>query len=97
MRQPDRQRHEVVVVAAGVAEHHALVPRALGVEDVFVATTGTLLEGDVDAVGDVGALLVERDQDAAAAAVESHGAVVVADVDDGLARQVVDVDVGAGA
>ena len=33
--QPDRQRHEVVGLVAGVAEHHPLVARALAVEDVL--------------------------------------------------------------
>ena len=35
-------------------------PGALGVERVLAADAGSLFERDVDAVGDVGTLLVER-------------------------------------
>ena len=94
--QPDRQRHEVVVVVAGVAEHHSLVARAQRVQLVFAARAVAVLERHVDAAGDVGALLVERDQHRAVAAVEAHRAVVVADVEDRLARGRRDVDDGAG-
>ena len=96
MREPDGQGHVVVVVAAGVAEHHSLIAGAERVQHVFATGAGSLLEGRVDAVGDIGALLVERDEDATTATVEAHRAVVVADADDRLAREGVDVDVGAG-
>ena len=33
--EPDRQRHEVVGLVAGVAEHHPLVAGALAVEEVL--------------------------------------------------------------
>ena len=95
VRQPDRQRHEVVVVVAGVAEHHALVARAERVQLVLAAGAATVLERDVDAAGDVGTLLVERDQHRAVLAVEALRAVVVADVEDRLARRGRDVDDGA--
>ena len=72
MGQPDRHRHEVVGLVAGVAEHHALVAGALGVEDVLAAGAGPHLEGGVDALGDVGRLGPDGDRHAAGAAVEAH-------------------------
>ena len=72
VRQPDRQRHEVVGLVAGVAEHHPLVAGALGVEHVLAATCPVRTSSDcVDALGDVGRLLVDRDHDAAGVAVEA--------------------------
>ncbi len=53
VRQPDGQRHEVGRLVAGVAEHHPLVARALGVEEVLAARSGAQFEGRVDALGDV--------------------------------------------
>ena len=79
VRQPDRQRHEVVGLVAGVAEHHPLVAGALAVEDVLARRAGALLEGGVDALGDVGRLRVDRGDDAAGVAVEADGLAVVAD------------------
>ena len=93
--QPDRQRHEVVVVVAGVAEHHALVARAERVELVFAACAVAVLERDVNSTGDVGALLVQRDQHRAGASVKALGAVVVADVEDRAPRDRRDVNDGA--
>ena len=60
----DGRRHELRRLVAGVAEHHALVAGA----------------ARVDALADVGRLLVDRDQHAAGVAVEAHLAVGVADV-----------------
>ena len=58
VRQEDRQRHQLGGVVAGVAEHQALVAGALLVERVDAA--GAALEGGVDALGDVRALLADR-------------------------------------
>jgi hypothetical protein len=52
--EPDRQRHEVVGLVAGVAEHHPLVAGALGVEDVLTARSGAHLLCEVDTLRDVG-------------------------------------------
>ena len=92
--QPDRQRHEVRRLVAGVAEHHPLVAGALGVEHVLAALAAAQLEGGVDALRDVGRLRVERHQHAARLAVEAVGVVVVADVAHRLAHERRDVDVG---
>ncbi len=94
VRQPDRQRHEVGRLVAGVAEHHALVARALRVEHVLAGLAAAQLEGVVDALGDVGRLRVERHQHTARLAVEAVGVVVVADVADRVAHERGDVDVG---
>ena len=57
----DRQRHEHVGLVAGVAEHHPLVAGALLVELVVLAGGARAdLFGVVDALGDVGRLLVDR-------------------------------------
>ena len=77
----DRHRHQLGRLVAGVAEHHALVAGALP---------------GVDALGDVGRLLVDRHQHRAGVGVEAHGAVGVADLADGLADQARVVEPGAG-
>ncbi len=92
--QPDRQRHQVGRLVAGVAEHHSLVPGALGVERVLTAQARAEFVGLVHALGDVWRLRIERDQHAARVAVEAVGVVVVADGAHGLADDGGDVDVG---
>ena len=90
--QRDRQGHQLRRLAAGVAEHHALVAGAvlqLGVAALFA------LEGLVHAEGDVAGLLVDVDDDAAGVAVEAVLRAVVADLADDLARDLRDVDVAA--
>ena len=94
--QPDRQRHEIGRLVAGVAEHHPLVAGALGVERVLAAGSGAELEGRVHALRDIGRLGVERDQHAAGLPVEAVGVVVVADLAHGLAHDGRNVDVGRG-
>jgi hypothetical protein len=75
-------------LAAGEAEHHALVAGAL-----FLVLACAL----VDADGDVLALLIEADEHRAAAAVKALGGIVVPDLDDGIADDLRDIDVaGAG-
>ncbi len=93
----DRQRHEHVGLVARVAEHHALVAGALLVELVlFTGGTGPDLFGVVDALGDVGRLLVERHHHTAGVAVEAERFVVVADPVDGGSHHTGDVHVGLG-
>jgi hypothetical protein len=82
--QMNRQGHQRVRLAAGEAEHHALVAGALG-----LAGRGVL----VHAAGDVGALLVERDHDRAVPAVEAELIRVVADLQNELPHDLGDVDV----
>ena len=81
MRVIDRRRHEFRRLVAGVAEHQALVARAL-----FFRLLA------VDARGDVRRLLAEHVDDGAGVAVEADVGVVVADVVDDLARERFDVD-----
>ena len=94
--QPDGERHQVGRLVAGVAEHHPLVAGTLGVQLVLAAGARPDLERLVDALADVGRLLVERDDDAAGVAVDAVRVVVVPDVEHGLADQLGDVDVRRG-
>jgi hypothetical protein len=91
--QPDRQRHQVRCLVAGVPEHHALVPGALGVEGVLAAGSGAELVRGIDSLRDVGRLGVKGHEHAACVAVEPVGVVVVPDLADRLARQRRDVHV----
>ena len=61
VRQPDRHRHQLGRLADGVAEHDALVARALLVvrSASLLALAG--LERPVDALRDVGRLRADRD------------------------------------
>ena len=93
MRQVDRQRHQLGRVVAGVAEHQALVAGALLVEQVADLAGAVLVRG-VDALGDVGRLRADGDRDTAGAAVEALLRPVVADLEDGLAHDPRDLDVG---
>ena len=89
--QRDRQRHQLGGLAAGEAEHHPLVAGAeLERRRGVVAD----LERRVDALGDVGRLLLDRDQRAAGQVVEAVVGPRVADVTDGVADDRLDVDVG---
>ena len=96
VRGPDRERHQVGRLVAGVPEHHSLVAGTLGVELVLAGLAAAQLLGGVDALGDVGALLVDRDDHAAGVAVEPVERVVVTDLLDRLASDLGDVDVGVG-
>ncbi len=80
----------------GVAEHHPLVARPGDVELVVIGGIVARLVGGVDALGDVGRLLVDRVDHRAGVAVEAVGGVVVADPAHSLARDLLDVDVGVG-
>ena len=92
VRQRDRQGHQLRRLAAGVAEHHALIARAV----LQLVGPGLLaLERPVDAEGDVAGLLVDVRDDAAGVAVEAVLRAVVADRADDLARDLRNVDVAA--
>ena len=80
VREPDRHRHEVGGLVAGVAEHQPLV-------------AGAFL---VDAERDVARLLVDRGDDTAGVAIEAVLGADVADVLDGLSHHLRDVDVTGG-
>ncbi len=90
MRQRDRQRHQLGGVLDGVAEHQALVARALEVQRVLLALDARLV-GGVDALGDVGRLRADADVHAAGGAVEALVRRVVADLEDAVAHGVGDV------
>ena len=92
--QRDRQRHELRRLVGRVAEHHPLVARAGDVECIVVGGVGARLVGLVDALGDVGRLLVDRVDDRARVGAEAEVGVGVADLADRLAHDVLDVDVG---
>ncbi|OIQ81510.1 hypothetical protein GALL_367270 [mine drainage metagenome] len=83
VRVVDGRGHQLGGFVAGVAEHQALVARPL-VEVVVVRA--------VDALGDVGALLVVGDQHGAALVVDAEVGVVVADALEGVARHLDVVD-----
>jgi len=94
VREHDRQRHQLVRLVRGVAEHHPLVARADAVERIFVAVL--LLERGVDALRDVGRLLVDGDDDAARVGVEAELRARVADLRHLAAHEPRNVDVRIG-
>ena len=71
----DRRRHELRGLAAGIAEHDALVARTL-----------VLIAQRIDALGDIGGLLMDQDIDLGILPVEA--VLLIADVADGLAGHV---------
>jgi hypothetical protein len=89
----DRERHQLLRLTRREAEHHALVAGARDVELVVVGRVGARLVGLVDALRDVGRLLVDGGDDGAALAVEPVLAAGVADLADRLARDLRDVHV----
>ena len=95
VRDRDRQRHQLLRLSRRVPDHEALVAGADAVERVVVAGVVLHLEGVVDALGDVGRLLVDRDDHAARLGVEAVLRAGVADVGDRAADEPRDVDVGA--
>jgi hypothetical protein len=86
VREIDRQRHQARRLVAGIAEHQALVARAL-VEVEALAF--------VHALRDVLRLLAVGDDHRAGMRVEADRRIVVADALDGLARDRVVVDARA--
>ena len=91
----DRQRHELGGVGAGEAEHEALVASTLAVQRV-AGPLDPLLEGVVDALGDVRGLPADRDLDSAGLAVEALLGVVVADLEHDVADDVHHLGVALG-
>ena len=85
------QRHELGRLAAGEAEHHPLVA---GTQLEGRGRVVADLERRVDALGDVGRLLLDRDERAAGQVVEAVVGAGVADVADGVADDRLEVDVG---
>ena len=83
----DRKRHQRWRLVAGIAEHQALVARAL-VEVVVI--------GIVDALGDVGGLLVDGGEDRAGLVVETDVGIVVADATDHFLDRFAIVHMGLG-
>ena len=78
--------HELGGLIGGVAEHDALV------------TSADLLDAlvEVDALGDIGALLLDGDDDVAGVAVDALVGGGVADVADGGTDDVLEIDLGVG-
>ncbi len=95
VRQHDRQRHQLRGVAAGIAEHQALVPGALPVQLVR-ALALAVLDCLAYAQRDVRRLRADRDLHAAGGAVEALGRGVVADLQDLLPDDARNVDIGVG-
>ena len=92
MGKGDRERHELRGLGAGVAEHHALVARAV----VELARAAFLIfKGVVDAHRDIAALLVDVRDNAAGVTVKAVLRAVIADVADDVARDLRDVDIAA--
>ena len=90
MGEGDRQRHELGRLAAGEAEHHPLVA---GTELERGRRVVADLERRVDALRDVGGLLLDRHERAAGQVVEAVVGPRVADVADGVADDRLEVDV----
>jgi hypothetical protein len=86
VRDVDRHRHQRLRLVGRVAEHHPLIPGP-GDEELVARALDSGLVGLVDPLGDVGRLLVDRNQDRDVVAVVAVVAVVVADLADRLADQ----------
>src|SRR6266568_676908 len=80
MRQLDRHRHQLRRLVAGKAEHHALVAGAAG----------------VDALRDVGRLLLDGDDDATGFGIEAESGMVITGLLDGVANHIAHLDIGVG-
>ena len=94
VREHDRERHQLVRLAARVAEHHPLVAGADAVDRVGFAVLR--LEGLLDALRDVGGLLVDRDHHTARLGIEAVLRARVADVADRVAHDRPHIDVRLG-
>ena len=80
------EREQLGRLVCGVAEHYALVAGTELLELLFV----------VEALGDVGGLLLDSDEDVAGLVIEALGAVVVADVLDRSPDDLLVVEGGFG-
>ena len=94
MGQKDGHGHQFVGVAAGVAEHHALVARTLAVEHVAITGVGAELESGAHSLGDIRRLFVNGGDDPAGVGVEAVLGPRVADPGDGLPGDPGDVHIG---
>ncbi len=88
----DRQWHQFIGLAAGVAEHHSLIAGAQKV--VRIVVPGLRLERSVDAERDIRRLLVDGDAHAAGFSIESDRRTRVSHVADHLANELGNIDVG---
>ena len=95
-RQVVRHGHEGLGLVGGIAKHHALVAGADQVDGVG-GGAGLGLERLVDALGDIGRLLVDEVHDAAGIAVKTELCAVVANAADNATGNLLYVDVGLGA
>ena len=93
VREADRGGHELGRLVGRVAEHHPLVAGA-GDRGRLVVAALTSLEGGVDALRDVGGLLVQRVEDRGGVGAEAEVAVDVADLADRLASDLLRIEVG---
>ena len=96
MREHDRKGHQLLRLVRRVPEHHSLVAGADPVERIVVTRVVLHLVRRIDALRDVGRLLVERDDDTARRRVEAPLRVRVADLRDPLAHELGNVDVDVG-
>ena len=79
--QHDGERHILGSLVGGIAKHDALI-----------TSTVVLERAVVEPLGDIGGLLLDRDEDVACLVVEALGRVVVADVLDGVADDLLVVE-----
>jgi len=79
MCQPDRKRHEVRRVVAGIPEHHSLVTSTLAINDVFAAFSTALLFTDVNTLCNVWTLRVKRNDNTTSVSIETVCGIVVTD------------------
>ena len=91
MCQRNGQRHVVVRFVSSIAEHHALVTSADGIE--FIRIAFFLFQGIVDAHSDVRGLFVQGNEDAAGVAVKTIFSTGITDITDRFADDVRDIDV----
>jgi len=82
----DGKRHGFLSLVSGVTEHQTLIS----------GTGLILITANVDALGDVGGLLLEGDEDVAGLVVESLGRVIVTDVFDRITDNLLVVDDSLG-
>ena len=86
VRQRNGERHIFLRFIAGIAEHHALIARAL----IFIHLA-------IYALRDIGGLIIDADQYAAAVAVEAEFRAVIADFNHLFAHDLIDRYIGTGA
>ena len=85
MRQRDGHGHQFLGLVAGIAEHHALVAGT----GVVLSALAAGFQRIVNAHGDVGRLLIQHDLYSTGLGVKTAGAVLVADLGNGVADDLV--------